>query len=295
MDSKVEVIEVAEDNQDQPEAEVIEQEDNEAEQQSGDVEISGEDNAEDGPDDEVVITIDGETPAPEEKEPAPAWVKELRKQNRELARQNRELQAKQQIQPATQKTAVLGPKPTLEGYDYDGEKFAEELEKWHATKQEVAQQEAKAKADQESAQKSWQTTLESYATKRAALKVPDYEDAEEATQNALNVTQQGILLQGAENPAHIVYALGKNPKKAAELAAITDPVKFAFAVAKLEQGLKVTNRKASKPAPEKTLSGSGAKSGTVDSNLDRLRAEAAKTGDYTKVVAFKRQLKDKSK
>ena len=295
MDSKVEVIEVSEDNQDHPEADVIEQEDCEAEQTSSDVETSGEDNAEDGHDDEVAITIDGESPAPEEKEPAPAWVKELRKQNRELARQNRELQAKQQIQPAQPKTAVLGPKPTLEGCDYDGEAFAAEMEKWYATKQEVAQQEAKAKSDQESAQKSWQTTLESYATKRAALKVPDYEDAEEATQNALNVTQQGILLQGADNPAHIVYALGKNPKKAAELAAITDPVKFAFAVAKLEQGLKVTNRKASKPAPEKTLSGSGAKSGTVDSNLDRLRAEAAKTGDYTKVVAFKRQLKDKSK
>lgn len=295
MDSKVEVIEVAEDNQDQPEAEVIEQEDNEAEQQSGDVEISGEDNAEDGPDDEVVITIDGETPAPEEKEPAPAWVKELRKQNRELARQNRELQAKQQIQPATQKTAVLGPKPTLDGCDYDGEKFAEELEKWHATKQEVAQQEASAKAAQAEQQKAVQNMLESYAKHKSALKVRDYEEAEAAVQDSLNQTQQGVILQYTKNPAQVVYVLGTNPKKAAEMAAITDPVAFAIAVSQLEQGLKVTNRKASAPPPEKTLSGSGAKSGTVDSQLDRLRAEAAKTGDYTKVVAFKRQLKDKSK
>ena len=295
MDSQVDEIEVTTEAQQEPLSDAVEQDDNEAEQQSGDVEQSGEDAQGEGAEDEVVITIDGEAPAPEEKEPAPAWVKELRKQNRELARQNRELQAKQQIQPAQPKTAVLGPKPTLEGCDYDGEKFAEELEKWHATKQEVAQQEASAKAAQAEQQKAWQTTLESYATKRAALKVPDYEDAEAATQDALNVTQQGVILQGAENPAHVVYALGNNPKKAAELAAITDPVKFAFAVAKLEQGLKVTNRKASTPPPEKTLSGSGAKSGTVDSQLERLRADAMKSGDFTKVVAFKRQMNSKSR
>jgi hypothetical protein len=52
------------------------------------------------------------------------------------------------------------------------------------------------------------------------------------------------MLQGADNPALVVYALGKNPKKAKELSEIKDPVKFAFAVAKLEKELKVTNRRA---------------------------------------------------
>ena len=87
----------------------------------------------------------------------------------------------------------------------------------------------------------------------------------------------------------MIYALGKNPKKAKELAAIADPVKFAFAVAKLEAQLKVTNRKPSPPPPERVISGTGRVSGAVDSTLERLREEAARTGDMSKVVAYRRQ------
>jgi hypothetical protein len=86
----------------------------------------------------------------------------------------------------------------------------------------------------------------------------------------------------------VIYALGKNLKKAKELSEITDPVKFAFAVAKLEKDLKVTNRKAA-PPPEKIVSGTGRSSGAVDSTLERLRAEAEKTGNMTKVIQYKAQ------
>jgi hypothetical protein len=87
-----------------------------------------------------------------------------------------------------------------------------------------------------------------------------------------------------------VYALGKNPKKAAELAKRSDPVEFAFAVARLEKDLKVSNRK-SAPAPEKIVQNSGrvVSSASVDSTLNRLRAEAERTGDYTKVMEYRRQ------
>ena len=64
-------------------------------------------------------------------------------------------------------------------------------------------------------------------------------------------------------------------------------MKFAFAVAKLETQLKVTQRKAA-TAPERTVQGTGNKSGTVDSTLERLRAEAAKSGDFTKVLQYKK-------
>jgi hypothetical protein len=97
-----------------------------------------------------------------------------------------------------------------------------------------------------------------------------------------------VILQGADNPALVVYALGKNPKKAKELSSIADPVKFAFAVAKLEKELKVMPRK-SAPAPERVVQTTGPKSGAVDSTLERLRAEAEKTGDYNKVMQYKRQ------
>ena len=92
----------------------------------------------------------------------------------------------------------------------------------------------------------------------------------------------------------VIYALGKNVKKAQALAAIEDPIEFAFAISDLEKDLKVTKRKTA-PAPEKTVRGNAAVSGTVNSQLERLRAEAEKTGNYTKVAAYKAQLRAKGK
>ena len=167
------------------------------------------------------------------------------------------------------KTPEIGKKPTLEDFDYDAEKFEASLAQWFERKRQVDEQAAKVQADIEKQQQEWQAKLEGYGKAKAELKVRDYDDAESLVQESFNVTQQGVILQGADNPALLVYALGKNPKKAKELASISDPVKFAFAIAKLETQLKVTNRKAA-PPPEKTVQGTGRVSGTVDSTLDRL-------------------------
>jgi hypothetical protein len=239
---------------------------------------------------DVVVTIGEEAPPAEEEEhaQAPEWVRELRKSHRELQRKNRELEDKLKTGTAETKPAVtLGPKPKLEDHDYDAEKYEAALESWYKQKRQVDEQAAKAEAEAKSANEAWQAKLTSYGKAKTELKVKDFDDAEATVQETLSSTQQGIILQGAENPALLVYALGKNPKKAKELASITDPVKYAFAVAKLETQLKVTNRKAA-PPPEKTVRGTGSVSGTVDSQLERLRADAEKTGDYSKVIAYKR-------
>jgi len=134
--------------------------------------------------------------------------------------------------------------------------------------------------------------LNGYGKAKAELRVKDFDDAEAVAQELFSVTQQGVMLQGADNAALVIYALGKNPKKAKELSEIKDPVKFAFAVAKLEKELKVTNRK-SVPPPERIVSGTGRVSGSVDSTLERLRDEASRTGDMTKVMAYRRQQSQK--
>ena len=122
----------------------------------------------------------------------------------------------------------------------------------------------------------------------------DYDDAEEVAQQTFNVVQQGVMIQGAEDPALVIYALGKNPKKAKELAQIDDPVKFAFAVAKLESQLKISNRKAA-TRPESKVSATAPIKGAVDSTLERLREEASKTGNMDKVMAYKRAQKQAAK
>ena len=276
--------------------------DNDGGEENGATGNEGEINEENGGEDEgseVVVSI-GEEASPasnEEETKAPEWVRELRKNYRNVEKENNELRKKlEAVTGATQKPVELGKKPTLEDCDYDAERFESELEAWHNRKLEAEQQERAKKDEAEKANRAWQATLEGYGKAKGELKVKDFDDAEDIVKDTLSVTQQGIILQGCKNPALVVYALGKNPKKAKELASITDPVKYAFAVANLENQLKVTNRKAA-PPPEKTVrsTGGAAVSGTVDSTLERLRAEADKTGDYSKVHAYKQQQRNKGK
>lgn len=239
--------------------------------------------------DDVVVTIGEDAPPQEETTQAPEWVRELRKSHRELQKQNRELQAKLQTNTTEIKPVAVGKKPKLEDHDYDSEQYESALNEWFDRKRQSDDAEAKQQAEVMNQQKAWQDKLDGYNKAKAEIKVKDYDDAEQLAQEVLNVTQQGIVLQGADNPALLIYALGKNPAKAKEIGSIKDPVKFAFAVAKLEKDLKVTNRKAI-PAPEKVITSNGGKtSGGLDSTLERLRADAEKTGNYTKVVQYKKQ------
>ncbi len=249
----------------------------------------------DQPDDEVVVSIGEEAPPAEEEVRAPEWVRELRKTNREKERRIRELEARLTATTTENKPVVImGPKPKLEDHDYDADRYEQALDAWHERKRQHDLETETVKKSELQQHQAWQAKLDSYGKAKAELKVRDYEDAEETVQQLLNITQQGVVLQGADNPALVIYALGKNPKKAKEIAGITDPVKFAFAVAKLEKELKVTNRRAA-PAPERIVSGTGRSSGAVDSTLDRLREEAARTGNMTKVIQYKAQKRTASK
>jgi len=236
-------------------------------------------------DEEITVMI-GDEPVEEKTEAAPEWVRELRRKNREDQRRIRELEAKLAAQnPAP----TLGAKPTLEDHDYDTDRYEAALAEWLERKKGYDAQLEAQKRQEEEQTLTWQEKLQAYANARTSLKVKDFEDAEQTIAEMFNVTQQGVVIQGAENPALVIYALGKNQKKAKELAEITDPVKFAFAIAKLETQLKVNKRTA--PPPEKTVGGTAPIRGAVDSNLDRLRMEAERTGDYSKVFAYKKQKK----
>lgn len=245
---------------------------------------------------EVVISFGDEQPAEEQAEQAsaPAWVKELRKSDREKARKIRELEAKlaEKAQPAAEE---LGKEPDLgdEDIDYDTNLFKQRWQEWNQLKQAHDAKQAAEKAADESQQKAWQTTLDNYGTAKAALKLDDFDDAEDAAKEALGATRAGIVLAGASKPAELIYALGKNPAKLKELSAITDPVKFAWAAAQLETKLSVTPRKAPPPA-EKPIRGNSTAVGVADKTLERLEAAAEQSGDYSKVFAYKREQRRKA-
>lgn len=255
---------------------------------SGATETVTDENIDEAQSDEVVVTIgDAEQPA-EETAAAPDWVRELRKNHREAQKRIRELEL--QVSGSEKKPELLGNKPTLEDFDYDADKFESALTDWHDKKRKAEEMATNAAKEQEAATRTWQEKLANYGTSKTALKVKDYDDAEAVVLDMFDVTRQGIIVQGADNPAVVVYAIGKNLAKAKELAEIKDPIKFAFAISKLETQLKVQNKK-NPPAPEKTVTGTGKISGSVDSTLERLRAEAEKTGDMSKVMEYKRNKK----
>ena len=247
-------------------------------------------------DEEFVITVGDEEPEPSDEDdfsdkPAPTWVKDLRKKEREARKRIKELEAQVQQAKPTEKPIEVGPKPRLADFDYDEDDFESAVEQWHERKSQVEQQQSAKQAEEEKAKQAWQTKMQSYEERRqnVASKVRDLEEGEEAAIDKLTATQQGILIHAAENPELILYHLGKNPKKAQELSEITDPIQFAFAAAKLDSQMKIQTRKPS-TKPERKPSGSAGLSGVVDQKLAQLEAKAAKTGDRTELIKYKKSL-----
>ena len=243
--------------------------------------------------DDLIITFEGDAPDPaeEEAQEAPSWVKELRKKHRESEREKKKLEKeladiKSQLEP---KLEPLPDKPKFEDFSYDEDKFDAALQEWHAKKlkHDANQQVEREKA--EAVQKQFDERREAYHVRKSEIskKVPDMQESEELVVAMFDETKQGILLTASDDPAQLIYALGKNPKKLQDLASIDDPIRFAAEAAKLEARMKVTKR-TPKATPERKVQGNGSAS-SAENHLERLREEAEKTGDYSKVVAYKRQ------
>ena len=241
--------------------------------------------------DELVITIGDEPAADADQSKAPDWVRDLRKANREKERRIRELEEQLSTARPAQAAQAIGEKPTLAGCDFDEDRFATELEGWHARKAAADQQQRAHQQALEQQQQQWQTKLDAVTKAAATLKVSDADDAVAAFEDTFSVVQQAIIIDAPDDPktaALLRYALGKNPKAARQLAAISNPIKFAWALKELETKVKTAPRKAA-PPPDQRVRGSGAGAGIVSQGrLNQLHAEAQRTGDYTAYLAAKR-------
>lgn len=255
-----------------------------------------EEAATDNVDDGKVVVSFGEPKEEEpEKEKAPEWLraerKRLREQAKELAAQRREVEAERaRLAPPKPK---LGPKPTREQFDFDDEKHEAALEVWLRQKSEAEAEERRAADAARREQEEWGQTVTKYREAKKTLAVDDFDDAESAVVNALDLVRQSIILSAADKPEALVYALGRDEERLKQVAAIKDPIKFAAAIAKLETQLTVTTKK-SPPKPARVVSGGNSKpSGVVGGNFDRLQEEAQKSGDVTALVDAIRAKKGK--
>jgi len=234
--------------------------------------------------DEIEVSL-GE----ESDETESGLITDLRQRHRKLKQKYRKTQYEldQLKTPQTEIVDEPGPKPTLEACDYDSDEYDKKISTWFDKKHraEAAQKEAAARAEKEKSES--QRIYRNYEERKNSLKVKDFSESEDAVTDALSITQQNIILCAAKKPELIVYALGKSPAKMEELSKLND-IQFAMELARLEDNLKVGKRKP-KTKPEKTVNGTGTLSGTTDRTLERLRQEAAKTGDMSKVMQYRRK------
>jgi hypothetical protein len=268
-----------------------------------DVEAPAETPAEEAQDadGEVVVTI-GDAPAPESDDDdelqmpelpddARDWLKVTRKNARLAARranaaerENANLKRKLQALETPKPTApALGPKPTLrdDDVDFDEDKFEQKLLKWNEQKRKIDEEKAAEQA-------AWQKKNDAFNEAAAKLKAPDFDDAKHAVIDAIDPVRQGILMKAAAQPHVVVLALGRQPEELKKLAAITDLVDFTVAVTKLEGQIKVSSRKP--PPPERTPSSAGRTTAVGDKTIEALEKEADRTGDRSKVIAYKRKI-----
>lgn len=239
-----------------------------------------------GDEDELVVSFDGEGDAPPHSEERDSdLVNRLR---RELRERDRRLKVFEDQKRAPK--IEVGEKPTIEGCEYDTDRFEREFEAWTQRKAEAARQEAEQRKSQQVQVDAWNARVATVSEQIAALKAKDFPHALEEVKSAFSEAQQVVIMRAPKNSAQVIYALGKHPAKAAELAKIVDPIELAAELARLEGKLTVTAQK-KPPPPEQIVRGSAPLSAQTDKHLERLEKDAERTGDRTKVVAYKRQLK----
>lgn len=264
------------------EEEVIEQE-SEVESPEENEDVEEETNSE--------FQIDESEPKAEKQ--APTWVKKLRKDYRELKKAYREEKKKNEsLTGDNSEDLTLGPKPNFDDFDYDSDKFSKALDEWYTKKRKVDEHHAKQESERLQQQREWESKVEKFNQSKSSINVSDFSEMEDLVQENLSEIQIGIILEGAENPAKVIYALGKNPKKLEELSEIDNHVRFTYQIAKIEEVMKSRTIKP-ETSPEKVIKGNMGSMTSSETHLERLRDEAAKTGDMTKVIAYKQKLRQK--
>lgn len=225
---------------------------------------------------------DGDSSDPFKGQEAPEWVKKVREENRELKRQLKQRESQQFEQQ------VLREKPTLDDHDYDSDAFEQDYAQWLTEKQQV---DVQVHAERQ----KYQQYHERYKADVDAIKAkaPDYDEVELSVVDVLSEQKQGLLQMLVDNPAKVVYALGKNSPAQLERLSKLDDIQFAKQIVLMEQQMssKTKSRNQNKPKPKThELEGSA---GGADAKLESLEAQADKTGDRSAVIAYKRKMRTK--
>ncbi|MCU2326632.1 phage capsid protein [Enterobacter hormaechei subsp. steigerwaltii] len=231
--------------------------------------------AEEQPEEYSLRVGDEEIPLTEEDDdhvdgqPAPQWVKDLRKNNREkdkelreLRRQLEQVQSRPTEQQPQQQTDAIPPKPTLESCEYDEEAFEQAMTDWHEKKSRAEQQMQQKERQQQEYQQRFQQRVEAHKQRAAKLPVKDYQEMEEIVRSEVPDLHKEILIHCADEGSELIaYGLGKSQQLRQRVAAETDPIRAAFLLGQISKQVHLAPKpkKAIKPEPEVRGGGADAK------------------------------------
>ena len=202
-------------------------------------------------------------------QPAPQWVKDLRKNNREkdkelreLRRQLEQVQSRPTEQQPQQQLDVIPPKPTLESCEYDEEAYEAALTDWHEKKGRAEQSKQQQQRQQQEYQQRFQQRVEAHKQRAAKLPVKDYQEMEEIVRAEVPDLHKEILIHCADEGSELIaYGLGKSQQLRQRVAAETDPIRAAFLLGQISKQVSLAPKpkKAIKPEPEVRGGGADAK------------------------------------
>lgn len=282
----------------QAEADDVHEEDFDILDQGGDADDRGDEGQDEGADaagqddDDVEILFGDEAAPASEGKSEPDLLRTLRAANRQLAK---DLAAERASRPQPKPVVIeVGEKPTLASVDYDDEKFIAATEAWIERKRQADEANAQAAKGAEAQQAELDKDLTRFQAAKTALGVRDFDEAKDVVVSVLSQNHISAIVQAADDSAKVIYALGKHPAKLEALKAITNPVKFIAAVAKLEGTLKVTKTSRKAPELDTPVRGSAPLSAGKDKHLEKLEADAARSGDRSKIAAYRHEQRSKA-
>lgn len=233
---------------------------------------------------ETVISFGDEGGDEEQETPL---VKRLRDQIRDRDRKLAKLQRapSNDDDPEPQ----IPARPSLEAMDYDQDRFDTALEARDTAIQAHAEWKVRQAERENAKRRNADEQAKQVEQQRRALGVGDYEERVSIVRDRLTEPQMAILINATDNPAKLLYALGRSETKLDELAGIDNLAKFAARVGQMESAVKVTKKKA--PPPETQVRGATASTAVTaeDKHLAALEREAARTGDRSKIAAYRRE------
>ncbi|MEG1112562.1 MAG: scaffolding protein [Hafnia sp.] len=221
----------------------------------------------------------------------PALVKHLRSTIKEKDRELKELR-RLSNQPAQQQPVIaqppVMPKLTDPGIDYDEDLLQEKLEQWAKDNDQYKEQQRVIKQQQEMLNEQLKAKVTNYQQRVKSLKVRGFADAEQIVREEIPVSIQDTILLEAEKPEMVVLALGRNAELRKQLAETTNPVALGRLLERIESKAKTMPKAKTNAATTPEVRGSN---GAVINNLDKLKAKALETGDWTPYFAAKKAKK----